>query len=648
MIVKASMKKFEIWLFPVAAVVAVLVILIAVNVIGNFLKVRDDLTENKIYTLSPGTKKILDKLDTPVEIRFYYSKDNSSMPVPLRTYAQEVEDLLSEYQQASHGKIQIVKLDPKPDSDAEDSARLDGVQGQTAAANLTGDRIYLGLAVSCLDTKTAIPFLSPDRESLLEYDISRAISSVVNPKKAVIGVMSALPVIGRAPNPMMMIQRQRGSDPWVFVQELKQNYTVREVPLTADKIDDDISVLLVAYPKGITESAQFAIDQFMLRGGKLVALLDPFSFVDSQLSGGQQAMMRGETFSANLDKLLKAWGPEFTESKIVADPNLATKIQRQNGSVDSDMTVLTINGDTINKSDPLGASTTDLLLPFAGAFTGMPAGGLKEEVLVSSTSQAGLVDAQMVMLGGDGIRKLYKPGNTPLALAIRLSGKFKTAFPDGKPAAAPTPTPTPAASPAPSASPTPTPTYLKEASKEGVAVLIGDADFAYDQIAGREQQMMNQVVFTPNNGNLNLIESSVELLAGDSNLMSIRSRTSPNRPFVVVNKMEAEAQDKYQSKIDELETSLSQARQKLSELQGAKQADQKSVLSPEQQAEIKKFQENEAQIDKQLKEVRKELRQEIDSLQNWLKWLNIALMPVVVTCIGLGLAFFKKRSRAAR
>jgi ABC-type uncharacterized transport system involved in gliding motility auxiliary subunit len=640
------MKKVESWLFPVAAVVAVLIILIAVNVLGGFLKVRGDLTENKLYTLSPGTRKILDKLDTPVELRFYYSKDNTSMPVPLRTYAQEIEDLLSEYQQASHGKIQVVKLDPKPDSDAEDSARLDGIQGQTTASNLTGDKIYLGLAVSCLDAKTQIAFLSPERETLLEYDISRAISSVVNPKKAVIGVMSALPVLGRA-TPMMMMQRQRGSDPWVFVQELKENYTVREVPVSAEKIDDDISVLLVAYPKGITETAQFAIDQFILRGGKMVALLDPFSFVDSQLSG-QEGMMRGEAYSANLDKLVKAWGIGFTANQVVADPNLATKIQRQNNSVDSDITVLSINGDNINKSDPLGASTTDLLFPFAGAFTGTPASGLKEEVLVSSSPQAGLVDANILMMGGEGARKFYKPGNAALPLAVRLTGKFKTAFPNGKPAAAPTPTPTPEpnASPTPSATPTPVP--LKEATNEGVAVLIGDSDFAFDQIAGQAQQVFNQVVFRPSNGNLSLIESSVELLAGDSNLISIRSRASANRPFVVVNKMEAAAQEKYQSKISELETGLSQARQKLSELQSAKQADQKSVLSPEQQAEIKKFQENEAQIDKQLKQVRKELRQEIDSLQNSLKWLNIALMPLVVTCVGLGLAFFKKRSRAAR
>src|SRR5246500_48335 len=636
-------KVVENWLFSVVGVVALLIILIALNVLGNFIKFRWDLTENHLYTLSQGSQRIVQKLDTPVEIRFYYSKDNASTPVYLRTYAQEVEDLLSEFQQASRGKIKIVKLDPKPDSDAEDSARLDGVEGQTV--NLS-DKVYLGLAVSCLDAKTAIPFLSPGRESLLEYDVSRTISSVAHPKKAVIGVMSALPVLGRN-NPMMMMQRrQQGSQPWVFAQELKENYTVREVPLTADKIDDDISVLLVDYPKGVTESAQFAIDQFMLRGGKMVALLDPFSFVDSQLSGGQQAMMRGETYSANLDKLLKAWGLEFTADKIVADPNLATKIQRQAGSVDSDMTVLSVNGDTINKSDPLGASTTDLLLPFAGAFTGTPVSGLKEETLVSTTPQAGLIDASTVMMGSEAARKFYKPGSTPLAMAVRLSGKFKTAFPDGKPAAAASPTPTPAASPAASATPTPSP--LKEATHEGVAVLIGDSDFAFDQIAGRQQQMLNQVVFTPTNGNLNSIESSVELLAGDSNLMSIRSRTSANRPFVLVDKMEAVAQDKYQRKIDELETGLTQARQKLSELQSAKQSDQKSVLSPEQQAEIKKFQENEAQIDKKLKQVRKELRQEIDSLQNWLKWLNIALMPVVVTAIGLGLAFFKKRSRAAR
>jgi len=638
------MKKVaENWLFSVVGVIALLVILIALNLLGNFSKFRWDLTENHLYTLSQGSQRIVQKLDTPVEIRFYYSKDNASTPVYLRTYAQEVEDLLSEFQQASRGKIKIVKLDPKPDSDAEDSARLDGVEGQTV--NLS-DKVYLGLAVSCLDAKTAIPFLSPGRESLLEYDVSRAISSVANPKKAVIGVMSALPVLGRN-NPMMMQRRQQGSAPWVFAQELKENYTVREVSLTADKIDDDISVLLVCYPKGITDSAQYAIDQFLLRGGKMVALLDPFSFVDFQMSG-QAGMMGGEVFSASLDKLLKAWGINFTSNQVVADPAFATKIQREANVVQSDPSVLSLTADAINRSDPLGAATNDVLLPFAGAFLGTPADGLKEEVLISSSEQSSLIDAMTVQMGSDAVRKALKPAHTRYPLAVRVTGKFKTAFANGKPAASPAEPTNPNATPTPTPSTSSTPVPLKEAANEGVVVLIGDADFAFDTIAGNEQQVLTQTVFSPTNGNLNFIESSVEMLAGDSNLMSIRSRASANRPFLVVNQMEAAAEQRYQSKIDELENSIAQTKQKLAALQNSNPSDQKTVLSPQQQAEIKKFQENEAKLDKELKQVRKDLRQEIDSLQNTLKWINIAAMPLLVTLAGLGFAIFKRQSRAAR
>ncbi len=636
-------KVVENWLFSVVGVVALLIILVALNVLGNFKKFRWDLTENHLYTLSQGSQRIVQKLDTPVEVRFYYSKDNASTPVYLRTYAQEVEDLLAEFQQASHGKIKIVKLDPKPDSDAEDSARLDGVEGQTV--NLS-DKVYLGLAVSCLDAKAAIPFLSPGRESLLEYDVSRAISSVANPKKAVIGVMSALPVLGRN-TPMMMMQRQQGSAPWVFAQELKENYAVREVPLTADKIDDDISVLLLCYPKGIADSAQYAIDQFLLRGGKMVALLDPFSFVDFQMSG-QAGMMGGEGFSASLDKLLKAWGINFTSNQVVADPAFATKIQRESNVVQSDPSVLSLTADAINRSDPLGAASNDVLFPFAGAFLGTPAAGLKEEVLISSSEQSSLIDAMTVQMGSDAVRKALKPAHTRYPLAVRLTGKFKTAFPNGKPAAPPAESPNPSATPTPTPSASSTSVPLKEATNEGVVVLVGDADFAFDTIAGSEQQVLNQTVFSPTNGNLNFIESSVEMLAGDSNLMSIRSRASANRPFLVVNQMEAAAEQRYQSKIDELENSIAQTKQKLAALQNTNPSDQKTVLSPQQQAEIKKFRENEAKSDKELKQVRKDLRQEIDSLQNTLKWINIAAVPLLITLAGLGFAIFKRQSRAAR
>jgi ABC-type uncharacterized transport system involved in gliding motility auxiliary subunit len=630
--------KFDNLLYSVVGVFAVLVIIVAINLLAGFLKFRSDLTENKLYTLSDGTKKILDKLDTDVAVRFYFSKDNASVPVPLRTYAQEVQDLLDEYQQYSHGKVKVIKLDPKPDSDAEDSANLDGIEGQ--AVDLTTDKVFLGIAVSCLDAKTTIPYLSPDRANLLEYDLSRAISSVANPKKAVIGVMSALPVTGREASPMMMQQRQQPSQPWIFLNELKENYVVRDIPLTTDKIDDDVSVLVVVHPQGITDAAQFAIDQFLLRGGRMVALLDPYSFVQVQTAGQYGG---AASYDSTFSKLLPAWGFDFSTTKLIADPVFATQVQRDN-DVESDPTILSITSEGINKEDALGAAVSDLLMPFAGAFIGKPVEGLKEDVLVKSSTQAGLIDTALLQAGADAVRKELKSANTAYPIAIRLSGKFKTAFPEGKPEnkSAAEPSPSPAASPAAKEA------VLKEAKSEGVVILVGDSDFAYDAIAGRAQQVLAQTVFVPSNGNLNFIQSSVEQLAGDSDLIGIRSRSSGNRPFVVVNKMEAAAQQKYQSKIDGLEDNLNQARQKLAALQTGTQSDQKTLFSPEQQAEIKKFQENEATVNKELKQVRKNLRQEIDSLQSTVKWVDIAAMPVIVTLVGLTLALVKRRRRAAR
>jgi ABC-type uncharacterized transport system involved in gliding motility auxiliary subunit len=635
--------KLDQLLYSAVGVIAVLVIIVVINLFGGFFKFRSDLTDNKLYTLSDGTKKILNKLDTDVVVRLYFSKDNAYVPVPLRTYAQEVQDLLDEYQQYSHGKVKVIKLDPKPDSDAEDSANLDGIEGQ--AVNLS-DKIYLGIAISCLDAKTTISYLSPDRANLLEYDLSRAISSVANPKKAVIGIMSALPVTGREASPMMMQQRQQPSQPWIFLNELKESYVVRDIPLTTDKIEDDVSVLVVVHPQGITADAQFAIDQFLLRGGKMVALLDPYSFVQAQTAGPYGG---GAGFSSTLDKLLPAWGIDFSVTRMIADLTFATQVQRDS-DVQSDPTILSITSEGINKEDALGAAVSDLLMPFTGAFTGKPTEGLKEDVLVRSSTQAALVDVSLMEAGPDAIRKGLKSDQTAYPIAIRLSGKFKTAFPDGKPETkgSATPSPSPAPQAGASASPASKEAYLKEGKSEGVVILVGDSDFAYDAIAGRAQQVLNQTVFVPSNGNLNFIQSSIEQLAGDSDLIGIRSRSSGNRPFVVVNKMEAAAQQKYQSKIDDLEDNLNQTRQKLASLQTSKQSDQKTLLSPEQQAEIKKFQENEATVNKELKQVRKNLRQEIDSLQTTVTWVDIAGMALIVTVVGLVLALVKRSRRAAR
>ena len=347
-------KQLETFLYSTIGIAAVGLILLAFNLIAAQVRQRVDLTAERAYTLSPGTRAILAKLDTPVQIRFYCTKNASTMPVFLSTYAQRVEDLLGEYRQASKGRIDVQRLNPEPDSDAEDSARLDGVEGQQLR---TGEKIYLGLSVGMLDQKQAISFLAPDRERLLEYDISRAIARVMTTEKPVIGVMSPLPVMGGT-NPMAMQMQQQRSQPWALMSELMRDFTVQQIETTAEKIPDNVKVLLVIHPKGFSDSAQYLLDQFLLRGGKLIAFVDPLCALDRPpAQPGQMPPIS----SSNLDKLFKAWGLTFDAGKVVADMEHVAKLQEGPNPA-----VLTLNDTAINKDDVVTANTDNLLLAFSG------------------------------------------------------------------------------------------------------------------------------------------------------------------------------------------------------------------------------------------------------------------------------------------
>jgi ABC-type uncharacterized transport system involved in gliding motility auxiliary subunit len=627
-------KGLETYLYSAIGIVAMLLILLAVNVIAGRLKARVDLTAERAYTLSPGTRQILSKLDTPVQIRFYCTRGENQMPVFFKTYAQRVEDLLGEFRQASKGQIEIQKLDPVPDSDAEDSAKLDGIEGQPL--QIGAEPIYLGLSVSMLDQKEAIPFLSPDRERLLEYDIARAISRVMTPEKPVVGIMSPLPIFGQQMNPMMMQMGRRGSPPWVFLSELKRDFTVKTVEMTADKIPDDVKALVVIHPKGISDAAQYAIDQFVLRGGKLIAFLDPMSVLDPQ-AGGPMGM--GGSSSSSLDKLLKTWGLNFDSTKVVAD--LAYVAQTRQGRAP---TALALTEAAMNKEDVLTADADSLFYVFGGAFTGTPAEGLKQTVLIKSSRSSQLVDPMTAQFSGEEIIKNFVSSNTEYPLALRLTGKFKTAFPEGKPKASAAPTPE-GEKPEEKKPDAPAEQGLKES---------GDCDLIQDQIAVREMQnpFGGQRLVMPANGNLAFAQGAIEQITGDSNLIAVRSRASRERPFTVVKQMQADAESNYLSKIKELETSLADAQNKLNELQRSKPAEagqaQRLILSPEQQQEIANFRKKEAEVKQQLKQERKKLRADIDSLETRVKWLNIAGMPLLVAVAGVGLAVARHKRRAAR
>lgn len=630
-------KSLETILYSSAGIILMLAIIIAVNVITDVKPVRIDMTQEKAFTLSDGTRAILKKLDTPVKIRFYCTQSETATPetVYLRDYARKVEDLLHEYKQVAGKNLMIEKYDPQPDSDAEDSARLDGLEPQP----LQGvGQFYLGLAVSLADERVALPFLEPNREKQLEYDITRAIARVFTPEKPTVGVMSALPVFGDMGNPMMQMGQQ-GSPAWTLIGQLKQDFSIKHIEMTADKIDDDVKVLVVIHPKGISDKAQFAIDQFVLRGGKLIAFLDAQSAMANRqrnpMAGGE---MGGNTSS--LDKLLPAWGVQFDTSKVVADLNFKMQLRGQNGQPTEAPAFLALTPDGINRDDIVTAQIDNVWLPMSGAFTGEPAAGLKETVLLNSTKEAELTDGFMAGMAGESILNGFKPSGVSYKLAIRLTGKFKTAFPAGKPA-----------DPADGAmtnNVAKTEDALKESKAETSVVLFGDSDLLADDFSLRKTETFFGLMVTPMNANLDLVQNLVEQMAGDSNLIGVRSRASLSRPFTLVKKLEAQAQARGQAKITELQQSLQETQQHLSQLQAQKKdKDQRFILSPEQQAEVDNFRKKQAEVSKELKQAQKDLRKEVVSLETRLKWVNILAMPLGVTLAGIGIAAVKRKKTSA-
>jgi ABC-type uncharacterized transport system involved in gliding motility auxiliary subunit len=633
-------KKLETMLYSVVGVAAMFLILVAFNYVASLGKQRVDLTKEKLYTLSKGSKEILDKIDGQVEIRFYCTRGEKEMPMMLKSYAQRVEDLLSEYQQHAGKKLVVKKLDPKPDSEAEDSANLDGVDGQTLQS---GEQVYLGLAIEFVGQKVALPFLSPDRERLLEYDLSRAIAGVLTEEKPTVGVMTGLPVFGMPMNPMMAQMGQRPQEAWVFISELKRDFNVEQVETTVDKIEDKYKVLLVMHPKNLSDKTQYAIDQYVLRGGKLIVLADPSALVDSQ--GGSNPMMGSMPGSSSLDKLFTAWGVTMESGKVIADMNHSTQLRGRNGQPEANPTFLSLTEDALNKDDVLTGPLDNLLIPFSGAIGGTPAAGLQQTVLVKSSSNAQMVEGFIAQMAGENIVKDFKSGGKELPVAVRLTGKFKTAFPDGKPKEAPA---EPAAEGEKKAEEKPEDS-LKESKTENAVIVVADVDWLFDQFCVQVQNFFGQRVVMPVSGNLGFLQSMVEQFAGDSSLIHVRSRATLNRPFTVINKMEADANERFQSKIKELEEGLAETQRKLNELQQQKEkGQQRLILSPEQQKEIQEFRKKEAEINKQLKEERKKLNREKEALEFKLKVANIAGMPALVALFGIGLFLIKRKRTAAR
>lgn len=628
---KTTKTQWHAALFSAAGLVVVAVLLIAVNMIADELNLRADFTDEKLYTLSDGTRAILEDLDTSVNVRFYYSKSAADMPVQLKNYAGRVQDLLQEYRRAANGKLEIDKFDPQPDSEAEDSARLDGIRGRSVAS---GRRIYLGIAVHCLDETVALPYLDPSREAQLEYELTRAIYRVTHPEKPTVGVLSSLPVAGTPANPMMGQPNQGSTEPWMLVRELEKQFEVTQLDAPG-AIPDAVDVLLLIHPKNLSDATLFAIDQYLLGGGRILAFLDPMNIIDLQLNPQGRF---SQPQPSDLSPLLDTWGVEFDPDSLVIDRLYKSTIPGPDGQMQEYLPFLDLGPDTVNSENPAVAELDRILLPFAGHFGGTGTDSLTRTVLMHTSEKSGTVPKFMAQVGGDQMAENIENEGGRKALAVQLNGRFETAFPGGQPAdkddtASDSDTDEPDGS-------------LKQSLEASTVVLVADADMLHDRFCVNQRQTVFGPVSTSVSENLAMAQNLAELLSGADELIGIRSRGALNRPFKVIQEKTAEARAEYQEKIAELETELAEAENRLQKLQMGKSQNDQYFLTPEQEEEIERFEKKRAEINRELKTLRRSLRKEIVALENRLKWLNIAGMPTVVVLIGLGFSLYRKRRMA--
>lgn len=614
--------------------------LIAIAILANWLVSLTpfgnrgaDFTENKIHTLSSGTKAILEDLDTPVVIRYYATRSSNYMPEELKLHIRRVDDLLKEYANLSKGNLRVENLDPQPDTEAEDSANLDGISGQ----RINDDNLFLGLAVSCLDQTTVIPFLDPREETMLEYHISKAITDVSTPNKPVIGIMSALDLAG-AP---AMMPGQQGQPAWVIYQQLQQSFEVKDLGMEPESIDpSEIKALLLFHPAGISPETEYLVDQYLLAGGTVVACLDAFSIAAQMTGGGNPMMgMPGAPTSSTLPTLLSAWGVSFESGQVLADPTHSTLL----GGNRRGIAVLTLPQSAMPQKDNIITQNLDsvtLFLP--GAFTKTGGSGVAINTLVRSSTSAGFVDSVQASQLAENLDTTLRPAGIAFDLVTHLSGNFKTAFPDGNPAKPEQ------AEESEESEETKGEDTLKEAIKPGNVFLIADIDAFYDRFAYNVQNFGGMQMATPANGNASLLLNLIDQAAGSPHLIGSRSRAATRRPFTVIQEMEATFDQSVGTKIKEFEEKQQEAITKLQELQALRGETSGPFASPEQEAEIRNLRQQQVEYSRMIRDQQIDLRRQKDQLAGRITLLNVAAMPAVVILFGLCLFLFRRSSTRAR
>lgn len=615
------------------------VILVAVNYISSFVVLRGDLTAEKLFTLSEGTRAVLGKIPDKTRLKFYFSRSMANVPFLYKQYGKRVEEFLGEYVASSRGMLEIEVLDPQPDTDVEEWAVKYGL----AAAGLpTGEKFYLGMVAMAADKEEVIPFFAIDREEFLEYDITRAIVQVSAARKPTIGILSPLPLL-RADNMPFMAPQPGQPDDWIFVKELKKNYQVRPVAANAESIDSDIDLLLVVHPKGLPETTVYAIDQFVVKGGRAIVMVDPMCMADNQEQAANPFMGMMNRAS-EVPALFKAWGVDYSSGKITADVNSATQVNMGPHGLGNHPLWLSLKGESFNREAAISGKLNGMLLVNAGSLS-KAANSTYEFTSILQTSAAGNeIDMMKAMSTPDEIARSMPNGGSNRTLAAMVRGAFTSAFAE------------PPAIPAPEGenedAKKAREARMAEMKKKHIAkaanpvsvLLVADADLLQNDYSVRAVNFFGSLLLQPLNDNLAFVANSIDLLAGSSDLIAVRSRNRSNRSFTRVEEIEREAQKKWQEEEIALTRKLEEIQNRINQLQSQKRDGERLILSAEQRSEVDKARAEQSETMRRRREIRKLLRQDIESLGVKVTFVNLLFMPLLVMIIG-SIIYFRQNTR---
>ena len=590
--------------------------------------IRLDLTDNQLYTLSPGTRKLLKGIDEPINLYLFFSNEQTKDLPQLRSYKSRVEETLQEFvAEAPEGKLILHDVDPLPFSEDEDRASQFGLQ----AANIgpAGEGVYFGLAGSnSIGTTDTIPFFQPDpsKEAFLEYDLARLVYNLANPNKGVVGLLSGVPISGGF-NPAT----QQPSQPWAIADQVKQVFDLKTVQPKTLHIDDDIKVLWLVHPANLDDTTLYAIDQFIMRGGRALIFVDPAA--EAAGSAGPSGFGGGR--SSTLDKLFTAWGVKFSNDEVVADNRYALSV-RSNFQTVRHVGLLGLDMEAMNQDDVITSGLGTINLGLAGHFTLADGAKVKLTPLLSSSPEAELLPAARFQFLQDPGELLngFVPTGKKYILAARLEGPLKSAFPDGPPAAPEREQPVDAALNA---------QHIASTDNANI-VLVGDVDMLSDRLWVQVQNFLGQRLLNAFANNSDFVVNALDNLSGSADLIGLRSRAIYTRPFTRVEELRREADAKFRATEQQLQGQLTETERKLGELQSARSDKSSVLMSPEQQQEIQRFLDQQTKIRSELRAVRRNLDASIDQLGTTLKVLNIAVVPVLLTLLAL-IVVFVKRSR---